>query len=88
MGFLKPHTERIYALLRIMTGFMFMFHGLQKVFGQPRQHLLLQHVFVHGRLSCPRETPNPILKPVSYTEPVKKPVSQRPAEHRAESSTP
>jgi putative oxidoreductase len=33
MGFLKPHAERIYALLRIMTGFMFMFHGLQKVFG-------------------------------------------------------
>jgi putative oxidoreductase len=33
MGFLKPHAERIYALFRIMTGFMFMFHGLQKVFG-------------------------------------------------------
>ncbi len=33
MGFLTPHTARIYALLRIVTGFMFMFHGLQKVFG-------------------------------------------------------
>ncbi|MCY1077524.1 DoxX family protein [Archangium lansingense] len=33
MGFLKPHAERIYALLRIMTGFMFMFHGMQKLFG-------------------------------------------------------
>lgn len=33
MGFLKPHAERIYALLRIITGFMFMFHGLEKVFG-------------------------------------------------------
>ncbi|QRK11570.1 DoxX family protein [Archangium violaceum] len=33
MGFLKPHTERIYALLRIMTGFMFMLHGMQKLFG-------------------------------------------------------
>jgi len=33
MGFLKPHAERIYALLRIMTGFMFTLHGLQKVFG-------------------------------------------------------
>jgi putative oxidoreductase len=33
MGFLRPHTERIYALLRIMSGLMFMQHGLQKVFG-------------------------------------------------------
>jgi putative oxidoreductase len=33
MGFLKPHAERIYALLRIMAGFMFMLHGMQKLFG-------------------------------------------------------
>ena len=33
MGFLKNHAERIYALLRIVTGFMFMFHGMQKLFG-------------------------------------------------------
>jgi putative oxidoreductase len=33
MGFLKPQTERIYALLRLTTGFMFTLHGLQKVFG-------------------------------------------------------
>lgn len=33
MGFLKPHAERIYALLRIVTGFMFLHHGLQKIFG-------------------------------------------------------
>lgn len=33
MGFLKPHTERIYALLRIMSGFMFTLHGTQKLFG-------------------------------------------------------
>lgn len=33
MRFLQPHAERIYALLRIMTGFMFMLHGLQKIFG-------------------------------------------------------
>jgi len=33
MGFLKPHAERIYALFRIMSGFMFMLHGMQKLFG-------------------------------------------------------
>jgi len=33
MGFLQPHADRIYALLRIMTGLMFMQHGLQKIFG-------------------------------------------------------
>ncbi|HYO65199.1 MAG TPA: DoxX family protein [Archangium sp.] len=33
MGFLKPHTERLYALLRIMSGFMFTLHGMQKLFG-------------------------------------------------------
>ena len=33
MGFLKPHMERLYALLRIVAGFMFTLHGLQKIFG-------------------------------------------------------
>ncbi|CAM3182026.1 DoxX family protein [Corallococcus sp. ZKHCc1 1396] len=33
MGFLRPHADRIYALLRIMAGLMFMQHGLQKLFG-------------------------------------------------------
>lgn len=33
MKFLLPHAERIYAVLRIMTGFMFTLHGLQKIFG-------------------------------------------------------
>ena len=33
MAFLKPHMERIYALLRIVAGLMFMQHGLQKIFG-------------------------------------------------------
>ncbi len=31
--FLKPHAEKIYAALRIVAGFMFMCHGMQKVFG-------------------------------------------------------
>ena len=33
MGFLQPHAARIYALLRIMAGFMFTLHGMQKIFG-------------------------------------------------------
>ncbi|HYG62824.1 MAG TPA: DoxX family protein [Thermoanaerobaculia bacterium] len=31
--FLSPHADRIYALLRIVAGFMFLCHGLQKLFG-------------------------------------------------------
>jgi putative oxidoreductase len=31
MGFLSPHAERIYALMRIVIGFLFMCHGVQKV---------------------------------------------------------
>lgn len=30
---LRPHAEKAYAVLRIVTGFMLMFHGLQKIFG-------------------------------------------------------
>ena len=33
MGFLKPFEDRIYALLRIVAGLMFVQHGLQKLFG-------------------------------------------------------
>ncbi|MBN1209160.1 MAG: DoxX family protein [Myxococcaceae bacterium] len=33
MKFLLPHAERIYALLRIVAGLMFMLHGMQKLFG-------------------------------------------------------
>lgn len=33
MGFLKAHTDKIYAATRILVGLMFMAHGLQKVFG-------------------------------------------------------
>ena len=33
MGFLKPHADKIYALMRIIVGLMFMAHGLQKIFG-------------------------------------------------------
>jgi putative oxidoreductase len=30
---LSPFAERSYALLRIVSGFLFAFHGMQKVFG-------------------------------------------------------
>jgi len=33
MGFLKPHADKIYAVLRILAGLMFLAHGLQKIFG-------------------------------------------------------
>ena len=32
-AFLKPHERRIYAGFRIITGFLFLQHGLQKCFG-------------------------------------------------------
>ncbi|RJO66300.1 MAG: DoxX family protein [Myxococcales bacterium] len=31
--FLEPGTEIVYALLRIVAGLMFSFHGIQKLFG-------------------------------------------------------
>ena len=30
---LAKHADQVYALLRIVTGFMFAFHGVQKIFG-------------------------------------------------------
>jgi putative oxidoreductase len=33
MGFLKPHADKIYAVMRIFVGLLFMQHGLQKIFG-------------------------------------------------------
>ncbi len=33
MDFLRPHTEKIYAAMRILIGLLFLQHGLQKVFG-------------------------------------------------------
>lgn len=35
MDFLNPHRDKIYAALRIVTGFLFLWHGSQKLFGWP-----------------------------------------------------
>jgi putative oxidoreductase len=31
MGFLKPYSEQIYAAMRIVVGFLFLCHGVQKL---------------------------------------------------------
>lgn len=35
MMFIKPYQEHCYALLRIVTGYMFLWHGTRKLFGFP-----------------------------------------------------
>jgi putative oxidoreductase len=35
MGFLREHEPQVYALMRIVTGFLFLWHGMQKVVGFP-----------------------------------------------------
>jgi putative oxidoreductase len=35
MGFLAKYEPQAYALMRIVTGFLFLFHGVQKLFGFP-----------------------------------------------------
>ena len=35
MDFLIPHRDKLYAVLRIVTGFLFLWHGSQKLFGWP-----------------------------------------------------
>ncbi|MCZ6503325.1 MAG: DoxX family protein [Gammaproteobacteria bacterium] len=35
LGFLDRYTDYTYALLRIVAGFLFIFHGAQKLFGFP-----------------------------------------------------
>jgi putative oxidoreductase len=38
MNFLSKYTDEAYALMRIMAGFMFAFHGVQKVLGILSEH--------------------------------------------------
>ena len=37
MKFLDSYQEQSYALLRIVTGFLFLWHGTQKLFGFPSE---------------------------------------------------
>jgi len=36
MEFMQQHSERAYAVLRIASGFVFFWHGTQKLLGFPR----------------------------------------------------
>ena len=35
LGFMKSYEDQTYALLRIVSGFLFLFHGTQKLLGFP-----------------------------------------------------
>lgn len=35
MNFMKSYAEQTYALLRIVSGFLFLWHGVQKLLGYP-----------------------------------------------------
>jgi len=35
MSFLAPYSPQAYALMRMVVGFLFLWHGSQKVFGYP-----------------------------------------------------
>ena len=35
MEFMRRHEQETYALLRIVTGFLFLWHGMGKLFGYP-----------------------------------------------------
>ena len=43
--FMRGYEPQAYALLRIFSGFLFLWHGMQKLFGFPKakaEHLMLQ----------------------------------------------
>jgi len=47
--FLSKYESQIYAILRIITGFLFMWHGLQKVLGYPPIGVHLpMHILIFG----------------------------------------
>ena len=36
-GFMRPYEAHTYALMRIVTGLLFLWHGSQKLFGFPKE---------------------------------------------------
>ncbi|MFL2546009.1 MAG: hypothetical protein ACJ0SL_01380 [Candidatus Rariloculaceae bacterium] len=36
LGFMKKHEDQTFALMRIMVGFLFLWHGTSKYFSFPR----------------------------------------------------
>jgi putative oxidoreductase len=45
MSFIKPYQEHFYALLRIVTGYMFLWHGTRKLFGFPGAEQASSYMF-------------------------------------------
>jgi putative oxidoreductase len=37
MSFLRTHEAEVYGVFRIVTGFLFLWHGMDKLFGYPGQ---------------------------------------------------
>ena len=56
---LSEYSNQAYALLRIMAGFMFSFHGIQKIFGvmTDRQPEVFSQLWIGGVLPVPLEIP-------------------------------
>jgi putative oxidoreductase len=52
MTFLIPFEARAYALLRIVSGFCFTFHGVQKIFGIWTDHhpVLFSQIWIGGMI--------------------------------------
>ena len=49
--FMKEYGEQTYALLRIVAGFLFFFHGTQKLFGFPPPRRRRRPLSFMGRAS-------------------------------------
>ena len=49
---LTPHSERVYAVMRIILGPLFAFHGTQKVFGflAEQQATVISQLWIGGIL--------------------------------------
>jgi len=48
MNFMKPYAEHTYALMRIISGFLFIWHGSQKLLGYPPMEMSPPAFIVYG----------------------------------------